>query len=245
MTNPVKLEHQELGQLPSDPMVSMIERVALDPSASIEKLEQMLAMKERMEAVEAKRAFNEAFSRAAAEFPTIPLNGRGHNNKPHATLKDIIHLTRPALSGNGLALTFAINVAEQVEVTAKLMHRAGHSESATITLPRDASGSKNAVQAVGSTQTYGQRYAAQAILGLSLGDDTDDDGQSAFGGTISAEQFVQLRDKLEESGMDKTKFHAAFGHMNPTEADLHQFPAKKFDEAMKRLETYMKAKSNG
>lgn len=171
-------KHEEPHHLPTDPMVSMIERIAMDPNADLAKLEKMLDMKERHEASQAKAAFASAFARASAEFPTIPLNGKGHNNKPYATLKDITSLTRPVLSAHGLALTFAIDTGERaVVVTAKLMHKDGHSESTSISLPADNSGSKNAVQAVGSTQTYGQRYTAQAILGLSLGDDTEDDGK--------------------------------------------------------------------
>lgn len=79
-----------------------------------------------------------------------------------------------------MALTFDTRVEGQnVIVTAILMHRSGHRQSTSIELPRDTSGSKNNVQAVGSSQTYGQRYAAQAILGLSLGDDTEDDGAAS------------------------------------------------------------------
>ena len=174
-----KHEEPQTAMLPADPMVSMIERICMDPSADMAKLERMLDMKERHEAQQAKAAFAEAFARASARFPTIPLNGKGHNSKPYATLKDITRLTRPVLAEHGLALTFSIEVGQEVIVTAELMHEAGHSKTTSIALPRETSGSKNAVQAVGSSQTYGQRYTAQAILGLSLGDDTEDDGQGA------------------------------------------------------------------
>ncbi len=166
--------------LPADPMVSMIERVAMDPSASIEKLERMMELKQRLDAQTAKSEFAAAFAKASASFPTIPFNGKSNNGK-YATLKDIIGYTRPILSENGLALTFAINTGEaKIVVTAKLMHKSGHSEETSIALPADTSGSKNAVQSIGSSQKYGQRYTAQAILGLSLGDDTEDDGKSAM-----------------------------------------------------------------
>lgn len=231
--------------VPVDPMVSMIERVAMDPAADLAKLERMLDLKEKHEADEAKKAFSAAFALASASFPTIPLNGKGHNNKPYATLKDIISHTRPVLSQHGLALTFSIDVGDQITVTAELMHKAGHSKSTSIALPRDTSGSKNAVQAVGSTQTYGQRYTAQAVLGLSLGDDTEDDGNAASGSTVSPDQFIQLRNALEESGMDPVKFNVAFGHPDPANAMLEQFPAARFDEAMRRLAAYKeKAREN-
>lgn len=246
MTNVAKMDDTtQAVQLPADPMVSMIERIAMDPNSDLAKLEKMLDMKERHEAAQAKAAFNAAFSAASAKFPTIPLNGKSNNGR-YATLEDITRLTRPVLSEHGLALTFTIDVGQDVVVTAKLMHEKGHSETTSMALPRDTSGSKNAVQAVGSTQKYGQRYTAQAILGLSLGDDDEDDGAAAGGAaTISAEQFVELRDLLEASGMSEAKFHLAFGAKNPENADLHQFPASRFDEAKKRLIDYKARKAGG
>ena len=187
MTEPIVIKktdggpalHESEPLLPADPMISMIERIALDPDSDITKLERMIELKAGQDAANAKAMFAESFSMASAEFPQIPLNGRGHNGKPYATLEDITKLTRPVLSRYGLVLTFSIDVGEQVAVTAKLLHRAGHYEQTKIALPRDTSGSKNAVQAIGSTQKYGQRYTAQAILGLSLGEDDEDDGRGA------------------------------------------------------------------
>jgi hypothetical protein len=43
-----------------------------------------------------------------------------------------------------------------------LSHELGHSEETTMTLPLDTSGSKNNVQAVGSSTSYGKRYTATA-----------------------------------------------------------------------------------
>lgn len=222
---------QDVSQIPADPMVSMIERVAMDPNSDLAKLERMLELKERHDAQNAKAAFSSAFSRAAAEFPTIPLNGKGHNNKPYATLEDITKLTRPVLSKHGLALTFSIDVGEQVIVTAKLMHEQGHSESTSMALPRDTSGSKNAVQAVGSTQKYGQRYTAQAILGLSLGMDDEDDGAGAAGKeTISPEQYITLRDMIATIGIDEKVVVDA-----EKVSSLEALPADHFERVKRQL----------
>lgn len=221
----------EPDTLPADPMVSMIERVATDPNSDLAKLERMLDLKERHDAQVAKSAFAKAFARASADFPTIPLNGKGHNGKPYATLEDITKLTRPVLSENGLALTFSIDVGESVVVTAKLMHEGGHSEATSMALPRDTSGSKNAVQAVGSTQKYGQRYTAQAILGLSLGQDDEDDGAAAGGReTISADQFVELTDMIERAGIASEIVCQAEGV-----SMLEALPAKKFQHVKSNL----------
>ena len=60
-----------------------------------------------------------------------------------------------------------------------LRHEAGHKEEAELQLPADATGGKNAVQAVGSTLTYGQRYVARMLLSLTSRPSEDDDGQAA------------------------------------------------------------------
>lgn len=179
MSEIAKIERQETA--PADPMVSMIERVALDPNADIAKLERMLDLKERHDAQNAKIAFDKAYALASAEFPDIPLNGRNeHNGKPYARLKDILSCTRPILSKYGFALSFSTeNSGDTVTVTAELSHEGGHSKRNSLPLPRDNGPGRNSVQAVGSTQTYGQRYTAQAILGLSLGEDTEDDGRTS------------------------------------------------------------------
>jgi hypothetical protein len=230
---------QDATQLPADPMVSMIERVAMDPNSDLAKLERMLELKERHDAQNAKAAFSSAFARASAEFPTIPLNGKGHNNKPYATLEDITKLTRPVLSKHGLALTFSIDVGDQVVVTAKLMHEQGHSESTSMALPRDTSGSKNAVQAVGSTQKYGQRYTAQAILGLSLGMDDEDDGAGATGReTITPAQIEELRGLIEKAGVTPETVCTA-----AKVADLYDISAADFAPLAKKLNATIKAKA--
>jgi hypothetical protein len=175
-----KTEAQE-QYLPADPMVSMIERVAMDPQSDLAKLERMLELKEKHDAQNAKAAFDSAFAKASASFPEIPLNGHNkHNNTHYALLKDIIKHTRPVLAKHGLALSFSTTTTEkEVIVTAELSHENGHTKLNSLPLPRDAGAGRNAVQAIGSSQTYGQRYTAQAILGLSLGEDEEDDGQSS------------------------------------------------------------------
>ena len=234
MTKVAKIEDPQVVQV-ADPMVSMIERVASDPNADLDKLERMLAMKERIDAEAARSAFAADFASASAEFPSIPLNGVGHNNKRYALLKDIVSKTRPVLSRYGLVLNFAANTLNgSVEVTAKLSHKMGHTESVTINLPADKSGSKNDVQAVGSSLTYGQRYAAQSILGLSLGDDIDDDG-AAHSDTVTIDQFRELRGLIEKSGADEAKFKLAFGAKDPEETRLEEFPAAKFEQAKAML----------
>lgn len=184
MSEATAIQAVEGGELPpapihtNDAMVAMIERVVMDPSADLEKLERMLDMKERLDAQRAKSLADQAFAKASAEFPNIPLNGKNnHNGTRYAELKDIMSYTRPALSKYGFALSFSTETTDKdVIVTAELAHEGGYTRKNSLALPRDVGTGRNAVQAVGSTQTYGQRYTAQAILGLSLGEEEEDDG---------------------------------------------------------------------
>ena len=239
MTELAKFERAET--LPADPMVSMIERIASDPNSDLSKLERMLEMKEKIDAQNAKAAFDAAFSRASAQFPDIPLRGENkHQKTRYALLKDILSGVRPILSAHGLALSFSTEVDKDfVTVTAELSHEGGHSKRNSIPLPRDTGAGRNAVQAVGSSQTYGQRYTAQAILGLSLGDDTEDDGEGATGvQTISADQFTELRDLIEKAGITDDVVCQA-----EKIAALHDLPAARFDGLRKRLNATIKARA--
>lgn len=220
---------------------AQIERICMNPDIPLDRLEKMLDMKERLDAKTAEQAFNAAFAAASAEFPAIPMNGKGHNQRPYALLKDIINLTRPVLSAHGLSLNWDVQTeGGVVRVTARLKHTGGHQETTQISLAPDTSGSKAAPQAVGSSQTYGQRYTAQAILGLSLGDDVDDDAETVKrGATISADQFIALRDEMEELGADE----AAFCKHLKIEA-LDFLPVARLPDARAALAT-KRAKMNG
>jgi hypothetical protein len=70
----------------------------------------------------------------------------------------------------------------------------GHSERTTLSATADTSGSKNSIQAIGSTVTYLQRYTLLAAVGLAAGG--DDDGQAASPG-MANEDFAYHREQIE------------------------------------------------
>jgi hypothetical protein len=93
----------------------------------------------------------------------------------------------------------------------------------------------NVLQGGGSTETYLKRYTGFSILGLSSGDEVDDDGVGKPAETVSADQYKTLRDLIDDTGTDESKFHLAHGHSDPENADLHQFPARMFEAAKAQL----------
>lgn len=155
-------------------IMSVIERVAMSPDADIEKLERMLDMQERVLNRNAKQAFTADLAAMQEDLPRIIEHGVGHNNAKFAKLEDINDVIRPVLHKHGFAVTFRIkNENNLVWVYTVLSHKMGHSEETSIPLALDNSGSKNAVQAVGSSISYGKRYGICAMLNISTGDDTD------------------------------------------------------------------------
>ncbi|WP_226552944.1 ERF family protein [Celeribacter naphthalenivorans] len=186
MTELAKIEQTDAVQhLPADPMVSMIERVVLNPDADLDKLERMLVMKERMDSQNARVAFSAALSAARAEIPPIIKDAtvdftsqKGRTHYKHETLAGIAKQIDPILSAHGLSYRFRTDQGNGgVRVTCIIEHAQGHSEETSLSGSPDTSGSKNGFQAVGSAVTYLQRYTLKAALGLSA--EVDDDAQGA------------------------------------------------------------------
>ncbi len=223
---------------PVDTMVTMIERVAMNPELPIERLTALMDMRERQMNKEAEQVFNQAFAAAMAEMPDVPKGGKNkHSGQRYSTLDDLIRTTRPVLASHGLSLNWqTTSSGNDYSVTAIVRHAMGHSIKTTLSGARDNGKQMNALQGGGSTETYLKRYTGFSILGLSSGDEVEDDGATASANTLSAEQYVTLRDLIAETGTDEAKFHLAFGHKDPANADLQIFPAARFNEAKAMLE---------
>lgn len=162
---------------PATPM-EMLNR-ALMSGAAPETLEKMLVLQERWEKNEARKAFDRAITAAKAKLPVIKKNrsvsfGAGKTAYAHEDLAEIERTVVPILSEHGLSYRFRTNVTDKsIIVTCIVSHQDGHSEENSLPGPADTSGSKNALQAIGSAVTYLQRYTLKAALGLSASEDDD------------------------------------------------------------------------
>jgi len=208
--------------------LAMLNR-AMETGASMEVLEKFMSLHERWEAGNARKAFDAAISEAKAEIPPIVKNAKGHNDKRYANFAAIAAVVDPILSKHGLSYRFRTAQTDKISVTCVLSHRDGHNEETTLAGPADNSGSKNAIQAIGSTLTYLQRYSLIQALGLAATE--DDDGRAAgAGGAITDEQVERLQREIMDTDSDLPKFLA---HMK-VEA-LTDIPAARFDAAMQAL----------
>lgn len=189
--------------------LSLLQNSLANPDYPAERIDKALEWVERLEKKAAIEQFNASFAEMQSEMPVVPKNGKGHQNARYATLEDIVKTTKTHLAKFGFGLNWSCSVDQKeklVTITASLRHREGHSIENTGVYPFETSGSKNAIQSIGSAQTYGQRYTASALLGLAMGD-ADDDGKAASASEVITErQAENIRNRLEATNTDTVKF---------------------------------------
>lgn len=156
-------------------------QMAVSQNADLDKLEKLMALQERWEANEARKAFAEALTAFKSDPITIDKDKHvkfGNTEYNHATLGNVCNVIGSALSRHGLSYRWNTDQADgKIKVSCVLMHVKGHSESISLEAVADTSGAKNGIQAIGSTVSYLQRYTLLAITGTAT-QDQDDDGKS-------------------------------------------------------------------
>jgi hypothetical protein len=217
-------------------VMAIISRAASDPSTDVNKLERLMALYERINAGKARAAYAAALAAMQPELPAVRERGgikdrAGKVQSTYALWEDINAAIKPVLAKHGFALSFRVSHPDgAIAVTGVLSHEEGHTEDTTIRLPHDGSGSKNAVQAVGSSTSYGKRYTASALLNLTSYGDDDDGQHGGSGDTVSDDQAETVRALAVEVNADINKFLNFF--RAESIADL---AAKDFDRAIGML----------
>lgn len=224
-------------------------QAALEKGTSIDQLGSLLALQERWEANNARRAFNaavaafksnppEIFKSKAVSFGT----SKGTTSYKHALLEDIVDAATPELSKHGLSVRWEIDQGDQIAVKCILSHIDGHSESVSLRGPADDSGGKNRIQQIGSTVSYLQRYTLMSILGLAA-KGVDDDGMAAIhhkseSNKITDEQVLQIEAFIADNELP---LQPVMDYLNAKGyKEFAQLPAGKFDQFMAMLKRSVK-----
>ena len=172
-------------------VLALIQRVAVDPCADVEKLERMIAMYERLKAKEAELAYNAAKGRILKKLASIkivksrsvlneieqgkPQNGAYEAFK-YAPLEEIDKHLRPLLAQEDMDLSYSDEPREDggIVIRGRLKHLpGGHYEDSFMPAPPDTTGGKSSVQAVGSTNSFLRRYVACNIFNIVVVGDDD------------------------------------------------------------------------
>lgn len=162
-----------------------------DGKFDVSQLDALLAVQERYEANEARKAYHVAMAAFKKDPPKILKDKNvsfGNTNYNHATLANVTKTIDTVLSSHGLTSSWVTDSENgSIKVTCKITHVLGHSESTCLSAAPDTSGKKNPIQAIGSTVTYLQRYTLLALTGLATSEQ-DDDGAGAGKPSSKVEQ---------------------------------------------------------
>jgi hypothetical protein len=201
----------------------------------------LLDIQIKAEKNEARKAFHKAIAAFKSNPPKVWRDlqvkyevGNKSTEWSHADLGKAGEAIGQGLGEHDLNHTWRTEQLEDknIKVTCILSHALGHSESTFLIAPPDTSGSKNAIQAIGSTVFYLERYTLFAITGLAPAR-MDDDGKASGEQIdyINDQQFSSLIDMMNEVKADQAKFFKFFKIEK-----LDELPAKRFDEALAMLE---------
>lgn len=231
------VEQMPALQSESATILSVIQRAAADPACDIEKMERLMAMHEKMQDRNAQAEFNKAMAEMQCDIPSVLERGLNtHTNNSYATLEDIVGVVKPIMKAFGFALSFKVeHKVTGIAVTGILMHRGGHREETTMLLPLDEGKGRSAVQAAGSTVTYGKRYVMCALLNITTRGD-DDDGLAAVPvAKVTAQQAASIEATLKRANTTTNDwFISTFG-------SAAEVPKTKYDGLMVKLDKAIKA----
>lgn len=237
------VETEETPMANVQPLAINPMQAAIQSGASPSELLQFMELQERWEANEARKAFNIAMSKFRAACPTIIKTEKGHNNAMHASIAGTLSQIKALMSENDLSHSWRTNQeGSNITVTCVVTHSQGHSEQTSLTGAPDKTGSKNDIQAIGSTVKYLERYTLEACLGLASSIDGDDDGQAAGQQVprITEEQALTLTAKAEENGV----YDAFVNWLNSQKVDsISNIRADRFDHVNKKLDVTIAARN--
>jgi hypothetical protein len=196
-------------------VMEIISRAASDPNVDIDKMERLLAMRERMLDREAEQAFNESMRAAQQEMPQVVRDAKNEQTRSrYARYETISRKMAPVITKHGFSLSFGTAdspLKDHYRITCKASHVAGHSRDYFADVPSDMVGmkgnqNKTATHGFGSTMSYGRRYLKTLIFDVAVTNEDDDGGSAALVEPISAKQKDELIELIKETGTDTAKF---------------------------------------
>jgi hypothetical protein len=186
---------------------------------TVADLKGILEVQKDWEANEARKAYNFAMAQFKANPPEIfkdkkvgfETTGGDRISYNHATLSSAVEKIGAALSKYELSVSWRTDQKDgQIKVTCRIAHSMGHFEETYLSAGLDNSGKKNAIQQLGSTVTYLERYTLFAITGLASKENDDDGRGSEAIELISEQEAITIGEHLESLQIDKVKFLAHF-----------------------------------
>lgn len=229
---------QDTALVQASPMQMLQEAVhnKMDPAI----IKEMMDLRDRWEASEARKAYMEAVAAFKANPPKVYKDrlNKQYGSK-YTSLANLVNTVNASLSQFGLNARWDCKQAEQITVTCILSHIQGHSEHVSLSGPPDTSGAKNTLQQIKSTITYLKIATFELVTGIASEEgNLDDDGNGAGLPRVSAEQVANLQAMIDELGKDKTQREAVKSQfLKYRQVDsLEEIAAQAYQDCVKALE---------
>lgn len=223
---------------------------AIQQGSGVEVMERLLALQERYDAFNARKAFDDAMADLRKNLPKITksrevdFTGKTgvRTNYRFEDLAEITEALAGPMSDVGLSFRwYTDNVQGGVKVTCRITHRMGHFEETSLVGPLDASGNKNPIQAIGSAVSYLQRYTLKAAVGVAASHDDDAQEVSRKADPAPRQQPTQQQPASESSDV-YARLSKANGELADTEAFNRFWNARNVKEAFDALPKDMRQK---
>ena len=209
------------------PLMIAAELVKANGNMDVSKLKELLELQERWDATQAKKAYIVAMSAFKETPPEILKDksvGYGTTSYKHASLYNVTTKINTELSKHRLTAAWVTSQDNgNIKVTCKITHADGHSEETCLAAKPDATGSKNPIQAIGSTVAYFERYTILALTGPATADQ-DNDGAGA-----GKDNNAPPTKPTKKEDQDKLVEHAFFEFETANQPYLNEHPGVKFD----------------
>lgn len=244
--SPLQVVQRQPAQLPALNISALLE-LSVQRGDSIDVLTKLMDLKERMDRIDAKRQYDEAFAKFKAkcskvirntEYTDGPLKG-----KKYASLIDVVDAATGYMAEFGLTASWEpIDLpAEQDKIWVRLacvIHHGGYSERVEFGGPVDTGPARSPMQARKSTVTMLERITFLMATGLAEAD-ADDDGQ---GGPVIGPETMLMARLIGEAEQTTTDTEAA-AHWKANSKSLLQWPYayERYKKAVAEHRTKMKA----
>ena len=233
------------------PVLSLLANPEALAKLPVEHMERVLAMQERWEANQARKAFFKAFREAQAELKPVVKRGKvltksGGILYHFATAEDLVNMLDPIIVRHGFSRSITSKPSPKENHTTFVLilrHEDGHQEEYPMEAPLAPQGGAQGnqkLQGVASAYTYCERHLLLKVWGVQTV--KDDDGLAASGDAVGMEkvteaQVEQMKAALEKVDRTPSGLCKRFGLDK-----IGDLPASRFQEAMTMIEATGKAK---
>ena len=199
-------EDRELPAIVQNATPMSMLAVAVQKGMDVATIKDLMDLSDRWEKNEARKAYAVALAEFKANPPTVYKDKKNSQyDSMYTTIGNLVNTINTELSKHGFSARWDIDQSAGIKVTCVLTHRAGHSESVSMSGPADDSGKKNPLQQIKSTVTYLKIATFEAVTGTASADSSaDDDGNGAGKQGMPDEEF-QAFAKSIKAGTTKEK----------------------------------------